>query len=77
MQVAYEGAGPNALGISALVRPISEDTDERLRDQFAAAIAAIESVDGPLRVAITDRPESVNDVYERLDDLLVTMATEW
>ena len=76
MQVVYEGAGPNALGISALVLPLSEDTDERLRDQFAAAIAAIESVDGPLRVAITNRPESVNDVYERLDDLLRTMATE-
>ena len=76
MQAVYVGAGPNALGISALVRPLSEDTDERLRDQFAAAIAAIESVDGPLRVAITNRPESVNDVYERLDDLLRTMATE-
>ena len=76
MQAVYVGTGQNPLGISALVRPLSEDTDERLRDQFAAAIAHIEAVDGPLRVAITDRPESVNDVYERLDDLLVTMATE-
>ena len=76
MQVVYAGAGPNALGISALVRPLSEDNDQRLREQFAAAIAAIESVDGSLRVAITDRPESVNGVYERLDDLLRTMATE-
>ena len=49
MQIVYEGAGPDALGISALVRPLSKDTDQRLRDQFAAAIAAIEAVDGSLR----------------------------
>ena len=77
MQVVYEGAGPNALGILALVRPLSEDTDERLRDQFAAAIAALEAVDGPLRVALTDRPDSVNNVYERLDDSCAQWQPSW
>ena len=77
MQVVYVGAGPNALGISALVLPLSEDTDERLRDQFAVAIAALEAVDGPLRVALTDRPDSVNNVYERLDDSCAQWQPSW
>ena len=76
MQRVYEGYGPESEGISALVKPLSEETDLRLRRQFAAAIQAIDEVEGPLREAIRERPEQVNALYDRLADLQLTMATE-
>ena len=76
MQAVYEGSGPEGLGVSALVTPLSEDTDQRLRDQFQAAIAAIDSVQGPLRAAIVERPEQVRRLHERLSDVQRTIATE-
>ena len=76
MQAVYQGAGPDAPGVSALVRPLSADTDQRLKGEFAAAIAAIDSVEGPLRVAIAQRPQQVNALYECLSDVQRTLATE-
>ena len=76
MQRIYEGAGPDSLGISALVRPLSEDTDQRLRKQLADAIGALDLADGQLRVAIAERPSQVNEAYDRLAELQRTMATE-
>lgn len=76
MQAVYEGRGENSLGMSDLIRPLSEDTDRRLRDQFAAAIAAIDAVEGPLRVAIEERPDQVRAVHESLQDVQVTISTE-
>lgn len=76
MQAIYEGAGPEALGISDLVRPLSEDTAQRTSDQLAAALAATDSVDGTLRNAIADRPEQVKVLYDRLQELQRTLATE-
>ena len=76
MQRIYEGAGTDSPGISALVQPLSEETDGRLREQFAAAIQAVDAVEGPLKVAIVERPEQVNDVYDRLADIQLTLATE-
>ena len=75
MRRIYEGAGPR-LGISALVRPLSEDTDQRLRQQLADALGALDAVEGPLRVAIAERPSQVNEAYDRLAELQRTMATE-
>ena len=76
MQAVYQGSGPEALGISDLVRPLSQDTDQRMRAELAAAIAAIDSVDSPLRVAIVQRPEQVNALYQSLSDVQRTLATE-
>ena len=76
MQAVYEGGGEQGLGISDLVRPLSEDTDQRLRDQFAAALSAIDDVEGPLRVAIEERPEQVRNVHESLQNVQITVATE-
>ena len=76
MQRVYEGAGADSLGISALVRPLSGETDRRLREQFVAAIEAVDAVEGPLRVAIAERPEQVNVLYDRLADIQLTLATE-
>ena len=76
MRAIYEGSGHDGLGVSALVRPLSEETDQRLRDQFEAAIAAIDSVEGPLRAAVVERPDQVRGVYQRLLDVQRTIATE-
>ncbi len=73
----YEGhASEGALGISDLARPISKDTDDRMRARFAAAVAAIDGVEGPLKAAIVERPEQTRAVYDRLSELQLTLETE-
>ena len=76
MQAVYEGRGEQGLGRADLIRPLSEDTDQRLKDQFAAAIAAIDAVEGTLRVAIEERPDQIRNVYESLQDVQITISTE-
>ena len=76
LQAVYEGSGQDAIGVSALVLPLSEETDLRLRQQFDAAIAAIEGVKGPLRIAVVERPVQVADVYDRLSDVQRTISVE-
>ena len=76
MQAMYQGAVAERLGISDLVAHLSEETDQRVRDQLAAAIAAIDAVEGPLLVAIAERPDQVRTMYERLQELQRTYATE-
>ncbi len=76
MQEIYNGAGGEELGISHLVIPLSEETNQRFRDNLSAALLAVEAVEVPLTVAITERPEQVAALYERLSDVQRTMATE-
>ena len=76
MQRVYEGSGADSEGISDLVKPLSEETDQRLREQFAAAIEAVDVVEGPLKATIVERPEQVSPLYDRLADLQLTLATE-
>ena len=76
MQAVYEGAGSDGLGVSDLVLPLSEETDQKMRDQLAAAIEAVGLVQGPLRAAIAQRPERVMDLYDSLLELQRTIATE-
>lgn len=73
----YQGHdSEDGLGISDIVRPQSDSTDDRMRDHFAASMAAIDAVEGPLVTAILERPEQVREVYDRLDELQVTLNTE-
>ena len=67
---------PKGLGISALVRDLSEETDDRMRAQFAAALVAIDEIDIPLHAALKERPEQVKAVYDRLAELQRTLNTE-
>ena len=76
MQAMYQGAGEEGLGVSDLVAPLSEEADQRVRDQLAAAIATIDGVEGPLLIAIAERPDQVRTMYDRLDELRQTYATE-
>lgn len=76
MQEIYDGAGGEELGISDLIIPLSEETDQRFRENLSAALLAVEAVEAPLTVAITERPEQVTALYDRLSDVQRTMATE-
>ena len=76
MQAIYEGSGEEGMGVSDLVAALSEETDRRLREQFTAAIAAIDAVDGTLRAAISERPQQVVAVHDALQDVQVTVSTE-
>ena len=75
MRDVYEGA-EGGLGISALIVPLSEDTDERVRAHFEASLAAIDAVDGSLREATAEGSEQALAVYEELMALQDTLSTE-
>ena len=73
----YEGHdSEEGMGISDIVGGQSEETDEKMLGHFKAATAAIDAVEGPLKEAIVERPEQVRAVYDRLDELQVTLNTE-
>ncbi len=77
MRGMYLGAGdPDGLGISDIVRGLSGDADERMREQFAAALDAIDAVTLPLRTAVVEQPERVRAVHDRLAELQRTLNTE-
>ena len=75
MRDVYEGA-TEGQGISALVMPLSEDTDARVRARFEASLAAIDAVDGSLREAAAEGSEQALAVYEQLMALQDTLSTE-
>ena len=76
MQAVYEGSGSEAAGVSDLVRPLSADTDRRMKEQLTAALAAVDSVEVTLRVAVAQRPEQVEALYQTLLDLQRTLSSE-
>lgn len=77
MRDMYEGSGQGeGLGISDLIVPLSEETDRRMRDGFEAALAAVDAIEGPLAVAVIERPRQVRAAYDRLSDLRMTLNTE-
>ncbi len=74
MYVGHDSEG--GYGISHIVRELSVETDDRMKQNFDDALAAIDDVDVPLRRALTERPEQVREVYDRLSDLQRTLSTE-
>ena len=74
MYVGHEESGGS--GISDIVLGLSSETDERMREHFTNALAAIDAVGPPLRVAIEERPEQVRAAYDRLSELQRTLNTE-
>ena len=75
MRDVYEGVGEGQ-GVSALIVPLSEDTDERMRAGFVSSLAAIDAVDGPLRQAAAESSPQALAVYEALMALQDTLSTE-
>ena len=75
MRDVYQGVGEGH-GISALIVPLSEDADARVRSGFEASLAAIDAVDGPLREATAAGSPQAVAVYETLMALQDTLSTE-
>ena len=74
MYVGREDSG--GFGISALVMPLSDAADERMRSSFEEALAAVEAIDGSLHAAVLERPEQVRSFYDRLIELRRNFNTE-
>ena len=74
MYVGHEESGGS--GISDIVLGLSSETDERMREHFASSLTAIDAVEPPLRMAVKERPEQVQAVYDRLSELQRTLSTE-
>lgn len=66
----------DGMGISDLVQDLSTETDERMRQHFTSSVEAIDAVGMPLRKAVSQRPEQVQAVHDRLRELQVTLNTE-
>ncbi len=67
MQDVYLGAEPDTgLGVSDLVRGVSEEADDRMRGHFTATLAAIDDLPEPLQSAVLDNPEPVQLAHQRV-----------
>ena len=60
-------------GLSEL---LDDDITDRLAARLDAADAAVSAITPPLRVAAADNPNSLNEAYEALKDLQMTISTE-
>ena len=77
MRDMYVGHDSNeGYGISDIVRELSVETDDRMKQNFDDALAAIDEVDVPLRRALSERPDQMREVYDRLSNLQRTLSTE-
>ena len=77
MQDVYLGAGTDgALGISALVRGVSEEADERMRGHFTATLAAIDSLREPLHTTVMSDSEPARLAHQRMQELQRALNTE-
>ena len=77
MQDVYLGAElDTGLGVSDLVRGVSEEADDRMRDHFTATLAAIDDLQEPLQSAVLDNPEPVRLAHQRFQELQRALNTE-
>ena len=77
MRDIYLGrADADGLGISDLVRDLSSEVDERMREHFEEYLAAIDAIDVPLHTALEQQPDRVKAVYDSLAELQRTLSTE-
>ena len=77
MQDVYLGGEADAgLGVSALARGLSEETDERMRQAFEDALAAIDGLEEPLRDTIKSNPQAALDAHAALKHMQLTLSTD-
>ena len=77
MQDTYLGASAEgAHGISALVRGVSEEADERMRGHFTAALEAIDGLQEPLQSTVVSDPEPARLAHQRMQELQRALNTE-
>lgn len=77
MQGTYLGPGTDgSLGISALVRGVSQEADERMRGHFTAALEAIDGLQEPLHATVVSDPEPARLAHRRMQELQRALNTE-
>ncbi len=81
METIYVGAPAKGedkemLGIGALVRGISKEADERVKERFKVAIDATYAVQGSLVAAISEENPEAAALYEALKELQRTLNTD-
>ena len=77
MRDVYLGAdGDSGLGVSELVSGVSKDADDRMRDHFATALAAIDELEEPLPSTMLDDPAPVRVAHQRMQELQRALNTE-
>ena len=77
MQDVYLGAGAEGtLGISHLLRGVSEEADQRMRERFTATLEAIDRLQEPLQSTLVSDPEPALAVHQQVKELQRALNTE-
>jgi predicted lipoprotein len=79
MQDIYVGAntGDDAgLGLGALIRGLSSDSDQWVRASFTNALESIDKLEEPLQITIVQNPEPAQEAHESLMELQRVLNTE-
>ena len=77
MRDVYLGGDPEGgMGVSALARGISEETDQRMRDAFAEALEAIDSLQEPLPEFIQNDPQTALEAHAALKRMQLTLSAD-
>jgi predicted lipoprotein len=77
MQDVYLGGNADSeLGVSALARGLSEETDQRMRAAFEDALQAIDELEEPLRETIQSDPQSALKAHAALKQMQLTLSTD-
>ncbi len=62
-------------GVDGLGPLLADETVSQLEEQFDAASEAVSAIDSSLREAAMSSPESVDQIYEDVEDIMRTVAT--
>ena len=77
MQDVYLGGDADSeLGVSALARGLSEETDQRMRAAFQNALQAIDELEEPLRETIQSDPQTALNAHAALKQMQLTLSAD-
>lgn len=77
MQDVYLGADTEAgLGVSNLVRGVSQEADNRMRAHFNATLAAIDDLQEPLQSTMLENSGPARTAHQRVQELQRALNTE-
>lgn len=70
------GDSDSGLGVSALARGLSGETDQRMRTAFENALQAIDELEEPLRETIQSDPQAALNAHAALKQMQLTLSTD-
>ena len=73
---AEGGLGNTDMGVSALVRGLSEETDTAMRTAFTNALTAIDALEEPLPDTLQSNPAAALDAHAALKQMQLTLSTD-